>query len=827
MTAIIPMLLDSASLETSHNDADERPTFDLQPFNAGRRGLPPSWHVGQMTIEGSIVVSSQAVDRRNRNPVYKERTDLAPLRGTSVGLKQSAIEYILGLDSATRFRELVEYGVLREHPETKRGVGRFYQFDPAWTLQDLHDRWVDQHLLEPQGYRDFQRYRHVRRACRIPADDPIPAALFQAAVKALAELGYTDMAEINGFLPLGQDAIERCEEVRKALSEVWRSRTSQDVPHIDRQTVLDTYPELGAAKRTNLMSRLGHESIAPPPDLVGQAWLLGSLRRPLILLLYVLAAKGKRRDEMVGVVHSFRLMEEVFTQVAPGGDPLDQDTIDLVVGTFAFGHLDRKVRPTVREDVARTFMWAVNWLRRWIKGTGGPTLQHFGCAQVTGRPLVLRELRACYAHLRPVAMAERQRRSSEAASRFVTLQEIAYLRKEGVCDTAAVARRAVREMGDAPCVKFSVLDRVIGPDGSLTSGAQRNDWIIWRRPDQGGDLPDIAEAPTYSPPQSAQAQPADDGDDGLDEMFAVNLDDYILEFLGSSPVIGANAYDPWYITCMEHCTWMAPAMLHAETQEARHRLMREWCLPSYPSTPAGLLRFGTSDSALFRRMMAKRRTIFPLGQFEMAIRYAHLALRAIVESFCRSGEFRQMEHRKSRWPIENKGGVTQFAFTAFRKMADFEGAHIQMDEYRVSEQTHDEAMILAEAVIARCHAETGQLPDIDPPARVEWKCDAGPQIFSWMGVPLQLSSLLVFLRYLLANTGEQFGFHDFRFASAKDANLVGLPMILIQETLKHAFPRMSEYYAHLTPELIASRTEDDLGRRRADAARRASYRNAA
>jgi hypothetical protein len=211
---------------------------------------------------------------------------------------------------------------------------------------------------------------------------------------------------------------------------------------------------------------------------------------------------------------------------------------------------------------------------------------------------------------------------------------------------------------------------------------------------------------------------------------------------------------------------------------------------------------------------------------EMAMRFAHLALRAIVESFCRSGEFRQMQHSRSRWPKSRISGLVRVAFKAIGKVARGQGKPTELEEYPVSEQTHDEAFDLAELIIMFCHRDLGELPDIDPPARFDWKCEPGPHIFSWNGKPLGLASLLDFLRYLLGGTGEMHDFHDFRHAASKEANALGLPMIEIQEALKHSHPSMTHYYASLTAEHIARRTLEDLSRRRSYLARREMRRTA-
>lgn len=791
--------------------------------------LPADWHLSRFSPNGAVEVSNQAVERRYRGSEgWQGRVNLAGLAGKRIGLKRSAIEQIIGQDARHSVSALIRLKLIEEHPETRKGIGKFYWYDPGWSLQDIYDLWVEHSLNKPARHHDFVKYREVRRACRIPADDPVAECVIEAAVEMLADLGTTELTEINAFLPLGRNEIERCQAVRRRLDAFWRRRASTSLPLIDRATVLDEFPGLADARNTNLMTGLSHERPAPPPEALARAWRLGPLRKSLILLLYVAAAKGERRDFVMNLVHSFELIDETFRALRPDGMATDAEDIDFVLGTFVFGHLESKVRMNVREHAARSFMVGVAWLRRWIKHTGGTAFDAFNCAQVSERGVFLSQMREVYSHISAAGRAERLRRSAEAASRYVSLQEIAYMRKESVCDTAATARRAIKEMGDAPCIKFSVYDRVMGPDGSLFSGAQRNDWIIWRRPPTGCGLPEIPERPPLFTPLAVE-QGAEENDNAGDllDLFEVDLDGYIFEFVGCAPVIGGDCYDPWYITCAEHGTWVSPALLDPEMQEARHNLIKAWCLPAYPSTPAGLLRFGTSDSSLFRRTARERRTIFPLGQFELAMRFAHLSLRAAVESFCRSGEFRQMVHRVSRWPTKEKDGVTRYYFSAFKKVANSDGRPDELDEFQVAEQTHDEAFETAEAVIARCYADLGYIPDIDPPSALDWKCEPGPLILSWRGRHLQLASLLVFFRYLLANTGEQFGFHDLRHASAKDARMIGLPMIMIQDSLKHAFPEISAYYASLTPELIASRTEDDLSRRRAEIAKRATYRIAA
>lgn len=806
------------------------PKFTLEKravFSEGRRGVrpPAEWHISQTNDDGAIMVSNQAVERKYRNPKrYGDRVNLAQFCGTQIGLKKSAIIQILGGHARDVFDRLVENGLIKIHCETKRNIGLYYCFDPGWSFRDIYNNWVDLELERPESYRDFSRHKMLRWACRIPADDPIPEIIFEAAVEKLAQLGTTEISEINGFLPIGDCVVERTTEVRRAINIYWRARASTDLPFVDDDVVLATFPELGSARDTSLMKHLRHERPSPPPEALSRAWVLGPLRKPLILLLYIAAAKGAQRDALFNFVRAFELVDRHFQVVAPLGTADNANVIEFVLGTFAFGDLQEKVAIGPREEAARSFMIGVMWLNRWVKYSQDNAFDQFICAKLRDRSHFLKQLKEVYGHIRPLGRAKRLKRAAKAAERFVQLQEIAYSRKESICDTAATARRAISQMGDAPYIKFSVYDRVMGPDGSLMSGAQRNDWIAWRRSNAGSVLPDIPANPTEL---NDGFNVARERCDSSNEAANVDLSSYIFEFVGCAPVVGVDSYDPWYITCAEHATWVAPALLDPEMQEARHKLVRDWHLPFYPSTPSGLLRFGLSDSALFRRMAAKQRTIFPLGQFEMAMRFAHLSLRAVVESFCRSGEFRQMEHRVSRWPTKPSGDDTLFYFTAFRKAGAGDGQPVKRDLFQVSEQTHDEAFELAEAVIAHCHGEIGNLPDIDPPNRLDWKCDRGPYIFSWAGKPLQLSVLLVFLRYLLANTGEQFGFHDFRHAAAKDAKMIGLPMILISDALKHSFSQITEYYASLTPQLIADRSNDDLARRRAEQSRRATYRNVA
>lgn len=786
---------------------------------------PAEWHISQISDDGAIMVSNQAVERKYRNPErYGDQVNLAQFCGTQIGLKKSAIIQILGGHARAIFDRLVENGLIKIHCETKRNVGVYYCFDPGWSFRDIYNIWVDLELKKPDSYHDFSQFKMLRSACRIPADDPIPEIIFEAAVEKLAQLGTTEICEINAFLPIGDRVVERTTEVRRAIDIHWRARASTDLPFVDDDVVLTTFPNLGSARGTSLMKHLRHERPSPPPEALSRAWVLGPLRKPLILLLYVAAAKGVTRDELLNFVRAFELVDRHFQVVAPKGSANDASVIEFVLGTFAFGDLQEKVAMGPREEASRSFMIGVIWLNRWVKYSQDKEFGEFCCASIPDRSGFLRQVKEVYGHIRPLGRAKRLERAAKAAERFVELQEIAYSRKESICDTAATARRAVSQMGDAPYIKFSVYDRVMGPDGSLMSGAQRNDWIAWRRPGPKSDLPDIPANPRKLDDSFNVAR---DRRDSPSETESVDLSNYIFEFLGCAPVVGVDSYDPWYITCAEHATWVAPALLDPEMQEVRHKLIRDWYLPFYPSTPSGLLRFGLSDSALFRRMAAKKRTIFPLGQFEMAIRFAHLSLRAVVESFCRSGEFRQMEHRVSCWPTKPSGDDTLFYFTAFRKAGIGDGQPVELDRFQVSEQTHDEAFELAEAVIAHCHGDIGYLPDIDPPSQLDWKCDQGPYIFSWEGRPLQLSVLLVFLRYLLANTGEQFGFHDFRHAAAKDAKMVGLPMIMITDALKHSFAQISEYYASLTPQLIANRSNDDLARRRAEQSKRATYRNAA
>ena len=225
-----------------------------------------------------------------------------------------------------------------------------------------------------------------------------------------------------------------------------------------------------------------------------------------------------------------------------------------------------------------------------------------------------------------------------------------------------------------------------------------------------------------------------------------DLDRYFFEYLGSSPEIGNQSFEPWFVTMCADGVCVAPARLDPEMQWRRHRLITDWKLPSYPSSPAGLLRFGRDDSVVFRHMAADGRVLVPLFHFEGAMRFAHLGVRSTHESYSRSGEFRQMQHRISMWPGDENG----IFFLGIRKLGDVSDVtdgdrtldpghdlvapeHRHMDPFRVSESLHNEAFDLAEFVIDFCHKEIGELPDMPPPPAFRHKCTAGPYIFSWAG----------------------------------------------------------------------------------------------
>ena len=215
------------------------PKFTLEKravFSEGRRGVrpPAEWHISQTNDDGAIMVSNQAVERKYRNPKrYGDRVNLAQFCGTQIGLKKSAIIQILGGHARDVFDRLVENGLIKIHCETKRNIGLYYCFDPGWSFRDIYNNWVDLELERPESYRDFSRYKMLRWACRIPADDPIPEIIFEAAVEKLAQLGTTEISEINGFLPIGDCVVERTTEVRRAINIYWRARASTDLPFVD------------------------------------------------------------------------------------------------------------------------------------------------------------------------------------------------------------------------------------------------------------------------------------------------------------------------------------------------------------------------------------------------------------------------------------------------------------------------------------------------------------------------------------------------------------------------------------------------------------------
>ncbi|GGB39605.1 hypothetical protein GCM10011380_31410 [Sphingomonas metalli] len=639
------------------------------------------------------------------------------------------------------------------------------------TCASVFASWTESY--EPSATRAaVRRFTDVRDACAVRDAEQPPARVLLAAGAVLAETGGVHRPEELAALLRMPSAAARSAAARLArlIGTPWDADvTMVPVRPWTMDMVVAAVPALTGAPATCLDSDAREHHEEPGDRSRARLAATAPVTGPAALFAIVAAASARREERLEHHMVMVQRFAHWLRRLRPGAGHRDEQAIEATLEHIAFSpELDGAMPPGVRDMVCRTWLLLTDVTERYARGVdpdGVKCIMDLVPARHPDQSGFRKRLLDHFRDLRSQARENRKERSDPLADALTDKVARFWERMEQIgslCDAAYAARDrllANRDPDAPPYEDFLVRIPVLDDNGRLLSGhpdghIQEERWRAW--------LTDALRESLGLPAVPVQDTLAIDGVEKAPDAPRV-----MFERLGARAVAGGRTVKPFLVTLSDCGAMARPTGLDRRMLRRRQTILRTWRLPASRSLPQGLMWFDEADEAVWRRAIARRRSMVPLEQFETGALFAELGCNAVLESLCRGGAFMQMERSAEGWPTDDSGERNAgLCFAAIEKTAagkDPEFVHLP-----VLDQTIVDAMSVAARVSRAAGRTDGSVPDVLIEERYRWKRPhERPFIFQWNGQALKLTQVCDMLRLLFANIADA-TFHDFRHACAAD-----------------------------------------------------------
>jgi hypothetical protein len=747
---------------------------------------------------GPVWVSSQA------RPVEEQQIaegliDIAALRGCEVALTYSTIA---DLERCGRkvIHKLVEYGVLESAGSSHKGRRLFVRYDISKSLADYYFEWISR-TPGPTlvTHEDFERYRQIRRWCKVSADEPHPDIVVDAVCRKLLEIGNFGFHEVNGLIPLvhsgWSDFSTRLKQricayaiknrrlrvfMRKACAIQAEVPVSWD---LFKAALPDEFLNL---PQTCLDPNPRNQRDRPALRFRERAWKLTRLFDLASLFAIVQSARERRPNEMLVGFHTMDRIEEIMFTYKPDGRWMRKDYA-AAIERYA---IDQDILPldsdATRLRTVYTWRLILERLRRYCalhdphneRGIRQLLPPRFRISR-----LMKAKLTARYAYLAEQTVMDRKEDAHQAFADLDLIHEAARNRRDEMQRFGNALRVAEQQIGaEELFVDFSVQIPTLDSRGIATGDEQIEMFRMWRN-DAAWRSFKSHEAPFTRTRHSAQNRERKGFRDG-----------FVVEHLWTRGVDGSEPRTGWMIELSKLFVAGCPALLPVDVREARHEKIRDLGLPGFRSSGPGLIRFGADGGTLARCGLENGRSFIPLEQAEIAIRFAYIALDIVAQSYSRTHEIQQIT-RLGWTEVDVVPGKEHMRQEVLPKIeAGQDVSTVEPVRITVTAETITEILDICELHVTRCGLD--DFPVMPASDSLAWKCAPAEYAISWAGRALHPFELNYFLRFLLAGW-PPFTFHDFRHAEAEEDAFDGVEESIIQDSLGHKSVAATRIYTKL------------------------------
>lgn len=675
-------------------------------------------------------------------------------------------------------RHLVANGAL-----ARAASGRV-SLPPHATPRALHDAWLKRSPPRPTSS-SIARCVAVRQACGLSRNAIPSDAVIRAAAGLLKiQMGTVQATELAALLDI------KIKAARAAIRRlaVLDGDAADRAPAAGRPMTMDDivarFPQLAGARDTCLDENSREVCEEPGPRSRARLAGTGALLAGASLFLLVSAAAARREERLEHHMLMLQRFGTFLERWHPGAGQDDEEAITDTLERIGFSEeLDGVVREGVRDMICRSVLMLMDVTARYARSMDPDGSRGIG-ALVPARHSDMTgfrgRLRDQYRHLRAEARERRKQGTDPLADHLSVKTGAFWERMEQLGEIATAGRAAEHELlagrhGPARYAAFSVEVAVLDDNGRHVCGhpeghLQEERWRVWLEDDIRASLglPPAGTAAQQSLPLGHDSEGSGDGDrtDAAPMHAAKPITRVYYERMGARPVLGDRAVKPWFVTLSDCGVLASPSELDRRMLRRRGTVLRTWSAPTPRSLPEGLVWFDSAGEDLWRRAIARGRSLVPIIEFETGAMFAELGCNAVLESMCRGNAFMQMEDNADAWPVdESEETHAGLCFAAIEKTAA--GADPVFAQLPVLDQT----LLDAREVAARVAAAAGSgdtVPDVLIEPRYRWKRPhPRPFIFQWNGRALTLSEVNHILRLLFANIIDA-TFHDFRHACATD-----------------------------------------------------------
>lgn len=801
----------------------------------------PNWnyHVSQLDPAGRIYLPADVLHPDDGHlPDPSGRVDITGLVGTKVRMNRKGIQRLLGSFKAIDF--LVEVGVFHVSDHANEPWARYYYMDPGDTLKTCYLRW-EEDLPIPVTAHEFRMAKRVRRSCQVEDGHWPPQVVIVGAARVLGPRKSFTRGEVRGLVTLSNS---NAKEVVRAIKEeagkeyiincykagqrpVTEQELAKRVPYLKGVAGTCFDPHLKEEYRSpdaTTRARLSTIRIMFPSAATFAYTHAPSIRLPMLLPRYM---RSVARFEAEALAND------------PSFDPTLVASLEKARDHVAFGKLAISYPPHARDQIVRDTLHVLRRAHsriRDIDPRGSKKLLQLQPAMLPNQAAFWKRLEEEYGSKRAGQRERRKKVSHRISDRYEKVIDgaafrIAQISLDGDATRATIDYLEEPENAHLAYWDFEVEDETLSTRGLPVGLLHERLYRCWRVPAAELSV-ELERDPSEEPPPqmwpgaSARRNEAHitarsrrketDGKGGQGKPLRLHGTQYIIEFLGVTCAENDQSAEAWYVTLAKHHSLSATGLLDAGQNTLRETLAKKWQLPNQIATAGGLVGFDQRRGRIARVASQTdrpvKRTFVPIEELEHALRLAGHGLDCVIQTWCRSGEFRQQTEYKEDW--DPQPDQTQFGWRCIPKLAPGAPIPDPLPFIGVSNDTREEAMNLAAICVRRCHPG-GHIPDVVPIGTLAWKCRPQPYIFSCGSRMVDAKTLNYALRLLFANIGE-FRFHDFRHAGSNRSRNDGKSLTEIRAGLRSRRMANADYYSELSPLQIALQEQqvvkDKLGR---------------
>lgn len=763
------------------------------------------------TIKGRMHVLQKAIrpDQRDPTVATDQYVDVEPLRGSTLWMSRAAAKQIVGVHGDW-MNNAAKRGILQSEEIDRNHV--WFRMDPDWTLKRLvelfrADPWT------PQTYADFELYNARRTLLRIPSEEPYPDHVLDAAVEFLVDLGAFNLMEARGLLIVPDDAGHMYADLRRRKTGIWRrlARFKDEIPIEDFRELLPD--AAGAIPGTCWDQTEADERPSPPARILGRLAKLDALMIPASIYVLLMAGRGMRVSFIEDMTRSFEALDRLVGEA--GIDIYDAAAVSAFLEALA-------LQDTIGGDISagRREALALAWLSlaRQIAAVAVVTPPEHA-------PVIAAAAPADHTHQNSFRSALKDRngagreysqvrkaRVKEVAERVDFLIAATRRRCDQLADVAddAHAEREALLASGRHRQKLETESWPLGPDAIYGDGGPQtiHGWL-WKGEALWEHLYKLDD-PELRPLRRRM-------DAAREKGVTLGAGRFYYQYERIADADGNPGPEPWFATIFKAGVTISPSSLEVEHRQFRADIIKQWRLPGFQPSSAGLLSFGRDDSFLYRCARRHGIDLIALDQFDILMRASHLAFRAGLMTGCRLFESIQMAHRKGAWPVITIGPkISRTGWMAVpgksREEREIGEKLTKKRFFPVDDLAFRYFNELADVVIRS--GDRGSIPDVNPAKNIADTCQPDRYVMSCDGTAMQPADLLLGLRYLLAGI-QICTYHDARHSSANRGWQEGEEISATMLRLGHSVERHAIYYRSLPDDPRNEASDRFLNRREA------------